>query len=481
MNCFRPLRIHNRYSDDWLYVPCRECDACRINSANQKVIQLSNDIKKYKKSWFVTLDYDNFSVPFILKGMNSIMRYGVYDRKQASVEWKHLDFPLIIDTFDDDISKVKVKYLRNHSVKDAVGILYYKDIQNFFKRFRKNINKDYGKTTIRFKQFTCGEYGSKSGRPHFHIIFYSNDERLTSEVLKTAIIESWPLCDWNRCKLYKDNEEWFKRCDNNTSSYVASYVNGSLCCCGISQIKRFRQKTIRSKDVSFGINDEIKDKVRAFVNQRNVGAINYNNPKIFEYIDKSRIDRLSSSPIPSRYIYTLFPKYKGYSGASFSTFQKRARNIFTLFYSSYRRSLVDKEILSSLDCAFMRGFERWKSLLDISLSKEDYHLPISLSDRQLFEDYLIQHDIAHKLYNAICLKYEMLQYESLGKDYFLTKINTYAYDLRKRQRKISAYRHEVTSSIDINKPPHIMRALHKKCNQYYYRLLPKHFNDLIKL
>lgn len=43
-----------------------------------------------------------------------------------------------------------------------------KDLRNFLKRLRKNTN-------ARLRYFACGEYGDKSGRPHYHILFFTND------------------------------------------------------------------------------------------------------------------------------------------------------------------------------------------------------------------------------------------------------------------------------------------------------------------
>lgn len=47
-------------------------------------------------------------------------------------------------------------------------ILNYRDIQLFFKRARKK--------GFRFKYFGVGEYGEHYGRPHYHVLFFSNEQ-----------------------------------------------------------------------------------------------------------------------------------------------------------------------------------------------------------------------------------------------------------------------------------------------------------------
>lgn len=53
--------------------------------------------------------------------------------------------------------------------ESGVPSLYPKDLQDFIKRFRMRIFRDYGKE-IRF--YACGEYGDCDCRPHFHLLMF---------------------------------------------------------------------------------------------------------------------------------------------------------------------------------------------------------------------------------------------------------------------------------------------------------------------
>lgn len=51
----------------------------------------------------------------------------------------------------------------------GTGQLVKRDLQLFFKRFRKNVGP--------FRYVACGEYGERHLRPHFHVAFYGHDFR----------------------------------------------------------------------------------------------------------------------------------------------------------------------------------------------------------------------------------------------------------------------------------------------------------------
>lgn len=54
--------------------------------------------------------------------------------------------------------------------KDNPRILIKKDLQDFIKRLRKQIEP------IKIRYFGCGEYGTKNSRPHYHLIIYGWEE-----------------------------------------------------------------------------------------------------------------------------------------------------------------------------------------------------------------------------------------------------------------------------------------------------------------
>ena len=49
------------------------------------------------------------------------------------------------------------------------GDLEFQDLRDFWKRFREN-------TKSRFKYFAAGEYGDEKGRPHYHLLVFTDRE-----------------------------------------------------------------------------------------------------------------------------------------------------------------------------------------------------------------------------------------------------------------------------------------------------------------
>ena len=122
--CFTPIAIRNKKKSqdsqlDFLSVPCGKCPKCLNKRANSWIFRMLQEDRMHVNSLFVTLTYDNDSVPISKSG------YMTLDKSDA---------------------------------------------QKFFKRLRKNT----GRKSIRY--YLCGEYGSQTFRPHYHAIVFDVSE-----------------------------------------------------------------------------------------------------------------------------------------------------------------------------------------------------------------------------------------------------------------------------------------------------------------
>lgn len=108
---------------DFIEIPCGQCIGCRIDYSRQWANRCLMELQYHESSYFVTLTYDDVHVP--------ISYYANNDDGEAS----------------------------------PAQTLCKRDLQLFFKRLRYNTGQD-----IRY--FCCGEYGSKSARPHYHCIIF---------------------------------------------------------------------------------------------------------------------------------------------------------------------------------------------------------------------------------------------------------------------------------------------------------------------
>lgn len=111
-----------------IQLPCGKCIGCRLDYSRVWADRCVLESLSYDpdRCWFVTLTYDD----------NSIV-----NEKRSLVNSKG--------------------YLS----------LYPKDVQDFLKRLRITWQRRYGCEKIRF--FMCGEYGSTSARPHYHLLIYN--------------------------------------------------------------------------------------------------------------------------------------------------------------------------------------------------------------------------------------------------------------------------------------------------------------------
>lgn len=161
---------------------CGQCISCRLNTARDRATQMMLETIQYPEEncWFVTRTYDDEHLPhhttkYLLEGMN---------------EWQ-----------------------------TVTGIsLDGKNAQDYFKLLSYHFNKP-------IKKVYCGEYGSKTNRPHGHDIVWG----LPLDVTK---LEKYKTNEWGdpiwRCreleKIWKKGNVMVGRVTWETCGYVARYT-----------------------------------------------------------------------------------------------------------------------------------------------------------------------------------------------------------------------------------------------------------------
>lgn len=138
------------------FFPCGHCLSCRIGKAREWSARLLHELPFWSSSVFVTLTYEDTYLP------------------------------------------------TNRSLRK-------RDLQLFFKRLRKSLN---GR---KIKYFACGEYGSKTQRPHYHaIIFGLGQDEESKELVKNA----WRYCQWSQ---FQDSKA-FGSVTYDSCRYVSDYI-----------------------------------------------------------------------------------------------------------------------------------------------------------------------------------------------------------------------------------------------------------------
>lgn len=164
MKCIAPIRSQGaKY-----WVPCGRCGYCLSNRRNDWTFRLQYEFKRSYWSEFVTLTYDEASLPEFGDGMPIIKQHYGYDSPSLQVS----------------------------------------DLQEFVKRVRWFNDKQ---TSRQLRYYACGEYGSKRGRPHYHVLFFNLHPKTKYKYLQKAWSKG--LIDVSTCES-----------SHAVAAYVAKYV-----------------------------------------------------------------------------------------------------------------------------------------------------------------------------------------------------------------------------------------------------------------
>lgn len=300
-------------------VPCGKCPAC----VQQKALLRTSRIRLHQPQGFiflfVTLTYSNDYVPYVLRddllsdsisiniyrncrGRYVFSKYsGLRFKKEAGIE---VVSTVSLDSCYRSDSEVMPLKSLNGLGKNKIGVLYYSDLQDFFKRLRINYERKFNKRPV-FDYFACAEYGGYSFRPHFHFLLSipASDET----AFRSLIVENWPYADSRRTAK-------FIELARDAASYVASYVNSSFSLSSCLSSDAFRQKHSHSQNLGLSLDCF---SLHSLLSQIDKGDLHYYR--------KQKFDGTSSVMpllIPKYVINRYFPIFKGVS--RFATFTLRS-------------------------------------------------------------------------------------------------------------------------------------------------------------
>lgn len=180
-------------------IPCGQCVGCRLEYSRQWAIRCVLESLQYEHNYFVTLTYNPENLP---QKENYVVDY---DTGEAGE--KFYSAPLVPE-----------------------------HLTTFMKDLRRHFEYHYNHIGIRF--FACGEYGSQSMRPHFHLILFNcpipdldffkssfnGDVYYTSKILEEIWSEKVGK-DENGKTIYKPRGfVLVTNCNFETCSYVARYM-----------------------------------------------------------------------------------------------------------------------------------------------------------------------------------------------------------------------------------------------------------------
>lgn len=155
MQCYRPVRLVKRFGDSdfagELFVPCGKCYACLYNKQQDWINRMKEEEKHSGQCFFITLTYDDVFLPYMYTNT-----FGGYSQNYSvAYPNKADDYPTLVKS----------------------------DVQKFMKRLRKHIKTRF---------FLCGEYGSHTIRPHYHVCLFPQSD-YSQGFIDDIIRKCWTL------------------------------------------------------------------------------------------------------------------------------------------------------------------------------------------------------------------------------------------------------------------------------------------------
>ena len=156
---------------------------------------------------FITLTYSNEHVPLAFPLRVSECQYELYDKETGDLLGIHVFSPSRqVASFEAILSKF--------NLNGFIPYLKKSDLQKYLKRIRYHVFKKFA---FKMRFYSCGEYGPKHFRPHYHILsFLPGRARPHLAELEQIISSCWP---YGRISVEVSRGQ----CAQYTSGYVNSY------------------------------------------------------------------------------------------------------------------------------------------------------------------------------------------------------------------------------------------------------------------
>lgn len=402
--CTHGRFVTNQYTHQQFWCKCGKCKACKQEKAAARSSRIRNEYDGKSAIYFCTLTYDRMSCPYFKEKDLQVLKdnefgflniYRGHDIKWSVQKQKYIktyaetlleEVPVDFSNYDE--RSFYFKHLKHQYGK--VGVCYFRDLQNFEKRFRIRLQRSGYDFKLKF--FNVSEYGGKSLRPHFHFLLFAPPSY--DEVLRTAFIESWPFGRRVR------NAESFQLVQDDPAGYVSSYVNSANCVCEFLT-DYFKSKHSASKYFGHGRNAftlvSLTEKIER-------GCLDYSMSRNVE-----GVPTVLNLPIPKYVINRFFPLFKGYSrlGSSAvsdylqSGFNGSKLSVLSKTYDA--RNVISKidyshEDIRKIGIRLFHAYESVKSLLE----KDSDDIKFSVYD------YAIMYEKAWRVYKSTCYKYFVL-------------------------------------------------------------------------
>lgn len=251
---------------DFKVLPCRQCVQCRLRKSSEWATRLMHEKKFHSNAMFLTLTYSDDKVP----------KYG--------------------------------SILRSH-------------MQAFFKDLRRRIDYHYEAEKIKF--YYVGEYGNKTGRPHYHAILFGGPGALYSSGVAAEVSRSGSpqFVSGDLDAVWKHGLHRWSEVSFESAAYVARYalkkVAGTFE--GPGLVREFAgvsrglgRSWIESNgmDVWFGDSVHIPGRGDVAVPEYYLRCLERSDPVLFSYVKEKRAEEAQVSLDRDEFLRDLTERHR---------------------------------------------------------------------------------------------------------------------------------------------------------------------------
>lgn len=277
-NCLHPHKVLNRYTGETIIVPCGQCSACLLSKQIRNSSLCQIEATKYKFCFFVTLTYNQQSVPKFSLSAEKVSDDIHHDVYRVAYEcltprlqkyYDHYLTHIIRDSEIDKADKVLKERIGDYT---ELPLLAKVDVQLFLKRLRKSLSK---KSNEKIRYYAVGEYGPQTFRPHYHLLLFFNSSDV-ARYIRYYVRRAWSTtidCSGQSNNKPRSLGYTSTQCVNSSAAqYVAGYVSSNSHIPGFHKARSFRPFALHSRFFGFSVDESTSEKVyelqpRDFVKQ----------------------------------------------------------------------------------------------------------------------------------------------------------------------------------------------------------------------
>ena len=401
LSCKNPKRVYNKYIDDYIFVPCGECAICKNRKAAHFTSLLERERSQHRYTFFVTLTYDDAHLPFLHGGFNDPdYRLNEYFPSRSRDDFRILFSDLFPSKKSECYTQADIDFFdawfANTPDNKYHGLPYASktDAQLFLKRLNKHAHDDYTSTFKNFRYFLVSEYGSTTFRPHFHIIFFVDNDRF-AEGFKDCVLASWKYGTIDS-----------QLVESSACSYVSQYLNKSPDLPYVYQNCFLRPFYLCSRNPFIGSFTECPEVDKEVVDNSSVTTF---------VCGKNDTATYACVPLQQSYQNRLFPKCPLY-GTIPNSFRIEFYGLFKRFRSESLKDFINSvyDYISSYCntdfCCYLRSLLTYSDIKGLMFDF-DHRQPYHLFSKSSFEFLRRLYYFGRKIARQACqFGYSVIEY-----------------------------------------------------------------------